>query len=114
MGGDNITTLEWASVDAVTLGNAHIRTAYHWLKDTIREREIDVRDIPSVLNLAHFLTNVVMGPAMRSSPDMAPGYTKATTNSTCSEALITPIARYAYATVTVFHDLSVGGYVAKT
>ena len=45
--GDDITALKWASVDAVTLGNAHIRTAYHWLKDTIREREIDLRDIAS-------------------------------------------------------------------
>jgi hypothetical protein len=27
--GDNITALKWASVDAVTPGNAHIRTAYH-------------------------------------------------------------------------------------
>ena len=45
--GDNITALKWASVDAVTPGNAHIRAACHWLKDTIREREIDLRDIAS-------------------------------------------------------------------
>jgi hypothetical protein len=27
--GDNITALKWASVDAVTPGNAHIRASYH-------------------------------------------------------------------------------------
>jgi hypothetical protein len=32
---DNITALKWASEDAVTPGNAHIRASYHWLKDTI-------------------------------------------------------------------------------
>ena len=74
--GDNITALKWASVDAVTLGNTHIRAAYHWLKGTIRELEIDLRDILSTLNLADFLTKVVMGPAMRSSSDAASGYTK--------------------------------------
>ena len=74
--GDNITALKWASVDAVTPGNAHIKAAYHWLKDTVRELEIDLRDIPSALNLADYLTKVVMGPAMRSSSDAASGYTK--------------------------------------
>ena len=74
--GDNITALKWASVDAVTPGNAHIKAAYHWSKDTVRELEIDLRDIPSALNLADFLTKVVMGPAMRSSSDAASGYTK--------------------------------------
>ena len=74
--GDNINALKWASVDAVTPGNAHIRAAYHWLKDTIRDLEIDLRDIPSTLNLADFLTKVVMGPAMRSSLYVASGYTK--------------------------------------
>ena len=74
--GDNINALKWASVDAVTPGNAHIRAAYHWLKDTIRELEIDLRDIPSALNLADFLTKAGMGPAKRISSDAAYGYTK--------------------------------------
>jgi hypothetical protein len=56
-------------------GNAHIRAAYHWLKDTLRDGYIDLRDIASPLNLADFLTKVVMGPAMRSSSDAASGYT---------------------------------------
>jgi hypothetical protein len=46
-------------------GNAHIRAAYHWLKDTIRDAEFDLRDTASLLNLADFLTKVVSGPAMR-------------------------------------------------
>jgi hypothetical protein len=50
--GDNITAIKWATVDAVTPGNAHIRAAYHWLKDTLRDGYIDLRDIASPLNLA--------------------------------------------------------------
>jgi hypothetical protein len=73
--GDNNTALKWASVDAVTPGNAHIRAAYTWLKDTLRDGYIDLRNIASPLNLADFLTKVVMGPAMRSSSDAASGYT---------------------------------------
>eukprot|EP01052_Picozoa_sp_SAG31_P041293 SAG31_NODE_6221_length_2113_cov_13.879841_1_plen_588_part_10 len=34
--GDNITALKWASVDAVTPNNKHIRTIYHWLREHIR------------------------------------------------------------------------------
>ena len=56
--GDSITALKWASEDAVALGNAHIRASYHWIKDTIRDGDIDLRDIPSALNLADFLSNV--------------------------------------------------------
>eukprot|EP01052_Picozoa_sp_SAG31_P043284 SAG31_NODE_7160_length_1770_cov_18.769001_1_plen_210_part_00 len=33
--GDNITTLKWASVDAVTPKNKHIRTIYHWLQSSL-------------------------------------------------------------------------------
>jgi hypothetical protein len=72
--GDNITALKWASEDAVTPGNAHIRASYHWLKDTIRDGDIDLRDIPSLSNLADFLTKIVMGPAMRDASDAASGY----------------------------------------
>jgi hypothetical protein len=58
--GDNITALKWASVDAVTPGNAHIRASYHWLKDTLRDGFID------------FLTKVVM--QLRLASDAASGY----------------------------------------
>jgi hypothetical protein len=61
-------------VDAITPGNAHIRAAYHWLKDTLRDGYIDLRDIASALNLADFLTKVVMGPQIRLSSDAASGY----------------------------------------
>ena len=27
--GDNINALKWASIDAITPGNKHVRTAYH-------------------------------------------------------------------------------------
>ena len=74
--GDNITALKWASEDAVTPGNAHIRASYHWIKDTIRDGDIDLRDIASVLNLADFLTKIVLGPAMRQASDAASGYTR--------------------------------------
>jgi hypothetical protein len=70
----NITALKWASVDAVTPGNAHIRASYHWLKDTLRDGFIDLRDIQSVLNLADFLTKVVMGPQHRLASDAASRY----------------------------------------
>ena len=107
--GGNITALKWASVDAVTPGNAQIRAAYHWLKDTIRELEIDLRDIPSALNLADFLTKVVMGLAMRSSSYAASGYTKPP-----PIALPAPVATRAFTTAIIFQTMSVGGYVAKT
>jgi hypothetical protein len=74
--GDNITALKWASEDAVTPGNAHIRVSYHWIKDTIRGGDIDLRDISSALNLADFLTKTVLGLAMRTVSDAASGYTK--------------------------------------
>ena len=72
--GDNITALKWASVDVVTPCNAHIRVAYHWLKDTLRDGYIDLRDIASPLNLADFLTKVVMGPQHRLASDAASRY----------------------------------------
>ena len=74
--GDNITALRWVSVDGVTPGNAYIRAAYHRLKDTIRDGEIDLRDTASLLDLADFLTKVVPRPAMRGASDAASGYTK--------------------------------------
>jgi hypothetical protein len=73
--GENITALKWASVDEVTPRNAHIRAAYQWLKDTLRDGDIDLRDVASPLNLADFLTKVVLGPSMRSASDAASGYT---------------------------------------
>ena len=88
--GDNITALKWASVDAVTPGNAHIRAAYHWLKDTLRDGYIDLRDIASALNLADFLTKVAMGPQIRASSDAASGYSSPPANggnSTITEIL---------------------------
>ena len=72
--GDNITALKWASEVAVTLWNAHIRASYHWLNDTIRDGDIDLRDIPSVSNLADFLSKIVLGPAIRDASDAASGY----------------------------------------
>ena len=74
--GDNITALKWASEDAVTPGNAHIRASYHLIKDTIRDGDIDLRDIPSINSLADFLTKIVLGPAMRAASDAASGYMK--------------------------------------
>ena len=73
--GDNITSLKWASVDTVTPCNAHIRAAYQCLNDTLRDGYINIRDVASPLNLADFLTKVVLGPAMRSSSDAASKYT---------------------------------------
>ena len=74
--GDNITALKWAPEDAVTPGNAHIRASYHWITDTIRGGDIDLRDIASVLNLADFLTKIVLGPAMRQASDATSGYAR--------------------------------------
>jgi hypothetical protein len=59
--------------DAVTPGNAHIRAPYHWIKDTIRDGDIDLRGIPSAIT-SH-LTKIVLGPAMRAASDAASGYT---------------------------------------
>ena len=72
--GDNITAKKWASVDTVTLGNKHIRIAYHWIKEHVRDQDIDLRDTPSKLNLADFLTKNLNGPAIRAFADLASGY----------------------------------------
>eukprot|EP01052_Picozoa_sp_SAG31_P036152 SAG31_NODE_4470_length_3205_cov_70.394915_4_plen_113_part_00 len=60
--GDNITALKWASVDAVTPKNKHIRTIYHWLREHIRDGSIDLRDCPTQDNLADCLTKPIVGP----------------------------------------------------
>ena len=60
--GDNITALKWAFVDAVTPNNKHIRSAYHWLREHIREGSIDLRDCPTQDNLADFLTKPLHEP----------------------------------------------------
>ena len=72
--GDNITAKKWASVDTVTPGNKHIRIAYHWIKEHVRDQDIDLRDTPSKLNLADFLTKNLNGPAIRAFADSASGY----------------------------------------
>ena len=72
--GDNINALKWASVDAITPGNKHVRTAYHWVKEHIRDRHIDVRDGPSATNLADFLTKISVGPHARQLMRAASGY----------------------------------------
>jgi hypothetical protein len=72
--GDNINALKWASTDAVTPGNKHVRTAYHWIKEHVRDGDIDLRDGPSALNLADFLTKNLAGPPIQSASDAASGY----------------------------------------
>ena len=72
--GDNITAKKWATIDTVTPGNKHIRIAYHWIKEHVRDLDIDLRDTPSLENLADFLTKNQTGPAIRSSTDAASGY----------------------------------------
>ena len=72
--GDNINALKWASTDAVTLGNKHVRTAYHWIKEHVRDGDIDLRDGPSALNLADFLTKNLARPPIQSASDAASGY----------------------------------------
>jgi hypothetical protein len=47
----------------------------HWIKDTIRDGDIDLRDISSVNNLADFLTKIVLGPTMWAASDVVSGYT---------------------------------------
>ena len=59
--GDNINALKWAPTDAVTLGNKHVRTAYHWIKEHVRDGDIDLRDGPSALNLADFTPRIWPG-----------------------------------------------------
>ena len=58
------------------VGNTQIIATYHWLQEIVRDGEIDLRDIASLLNLVDFLTNVVLNPAMWSASDAACGYTK--------------------------------------
>ena len=72
--GDNITAKKWASIDTVTPGNKHIRIAYHWVKEHVRDQDIDLRDTPSKQNLADFLTKNLAGPAIRALADSASGY----------------------------------------
>ena len=72
--GDNINALKWASTDAVTPGNKHVRTAYHWIKEHVRDGDIDLRDGPSAMNLADFLTKNLAGPPLRMASDAASGY----------------------------------------
>ena len=77
MTGDNINALKWASTEAVTPGNKHVRTAYHWIKEHIRDGDIDLRDGPSAMNLADFLTKNLAGPSIRMASDAASGYADA-------------------------------------
>ena len=72
--GDNITAKKWASIDTVTPGNKHIRIAYHWVKEHVRDQDIDLRDTPSAANLADFLTKNQTRPQIRASTDAASGY----------------------------------------
>eukprot|EP01052_Picozoa_sp_SAG31_P052890 SAG31_NODE_13284_length_879_cov_2.683333_1_plen_256_part_10 len=72
--GDNITALKWASVDAVTPKNKHIRTIYHWLREHIRDGSIDLRDCPTQDNLADCLTKPIVGPPAQRISDAISGY----------------------------------------
>ena len=72
--GDNINALKWASVDAITPGNKHVRTAYHWIKEHVRDSDVCIRDCVSALNLADFLTKNLAGPHARQLFDAASGY----------------------------------------
>ena len=105
-------------MDVVTPCNAHIRAAYHWLKDILRDGYIDLRGIASPLNLADFLTKVVMGPAMRSSSDAVSGYTSPPAIPPALKFLTRITLYLRYTTITVFRDFCltalVGGCVAKT
>ena len=74
--GDNINALKWASVDAITPGNKHVRTAYHWVKEHVRDGHICIRDAPSVMNLSDFLTKNMAGPHARQLIDAASGYSE--------------------------------------
>ena len=60
--------------DAVTPGNKHVRTAYHWIKEHVRDGDIDLRDGPSALNLADFLTKNLARPPIQSTSDAASSY----------------------------------------
>ena len=40
--GDNITAKKRATIDTVTPGNKHIRIAYHWIKEHVRDLDIDL------------------------------------------------------------------------
>eukprot|EP01052_Picozoa_sp_SAG31_P006791 SAG31_NODE_316_length_17841_cov_33.716154_11_plen_250_part_00 len=72
--GDNINALKWASVDAVTPGNKHVRTAYHWIKEHVRDGHVCIRDCESAMNLADFLTKISAGPHARQLFDASSGY----------------------------------------
>eukprot|EP01052_Picozoa_sp_SAG31_P004421 SAG31_NODE_183_length_20987_cov_8.711078_5_plen_190_part_00 len=72
--GDNITALKWASVDAVTPKNKHIRTIYHWLREHIRDGSIDLHDCPTQDNMADCLTKPIMGPPTQRISDAISGY----------------------------------------
>ena len=72
--GDNINALKWASVDAITPGNKHVRTAYHWVKEHVRDDDVCLRDGPSATNLADFLTKNLQGPAVREMYAASSGY----------------------------------------
>ena len=63
--GDNINALKWASVDAITPGNKHVRIAYHWIKEHVRDDDVCLRDGPSATNLADFLTKKVEAAKMQ-------------------------------------------------
>ena len=72
--GDNINALKWASVDAITPGNKHVRTAYHWVKEHVRDGHICIRDAPSVMNLSDFLTKNMARLHAQQLIDAASGY----------------------------------------
>ena len=74
--GDNINALKWASVDAITPGNKHVRTAYHWVKEHVRDGHICIRDAPSVMNLSDFLTKNMARPHARQLIDAASRYSE--------------------------------------
>jgi hypothetical protein len=72
--GDNINALKWASVDAITPGNKHVRTSYHWIKEHVRDGHVSIRDCPSQINISDFLTKNMQGPHARQMIEAASGY----------------------------------------
>ena len=73
---DNINALKWASVDAITPGNKHVRTSYHWIKEHVRDGHVSIRDCTSLINISDFLTKNMQGPHAQQMIEAASGYSE--------------------------------------
>ena len=74
--GDNVNALKWAYVDAITPGNKHVRTSYHWIKEHVQDGHVSIRDCPSLINISDFLTKNMQGPNARQMIEAAPSYSE--------------------------------------